>query len=62
MKKEHKPGKHIGGLITEKGQNDQKRKEPLKSVINTIVGGFARGGTSYSFRKSHLHAIQSVNM
>ena len=34
---------------------------PLRGTINTISGGFARGGSTSSARKKHLRDIQSIN-
>ncbi|XP_020220974.1 uncharacterized protein LOC109803701 [Cajanus cajan] len=42
-------------------RNDQRDRNQPRRVINTIVGGFAGGGSSSSARKRHLRAIKSVN-
>jgi len=34
---------------------------PLRDTINTISGGFASGGSTFSARKRHLRHIQSIN-
>jgi len=34
---------------------------PLRGTINTISGGFANGGSTFSARKRHLRHIQSIN-
>ena len=40
--------------------HSHREGRPVRGVINTIAGGFARGGTTYSSRKRHLRAISSV--
>jgi len=40
---------------------DAKEKS-LKGVINYIFGGFARGGSPVSARKTYVRAIQSLNV
>jgi len=46
---------------TQHGEKWLDAKPPLRSTINTISGGFARGGSSASTRKRHLKAMQFVN-
>ena len=41
------------------GQN-HRDVAPIRGVINTIAGGFTRGGTTSLSRKRHLQAISSV--
>ncbi|XP_052736709.1 uncharacterized protein LOC128197899 [Vigna angularis] len=40
----------------------RSRERPLRGHINTISGGFAGGGSSFSARKRHVRALQSVHL
>ncbi|XP_047174666.1 uncharacterized protein LOC124842265 [Vigna umbellata] len=40
----------------------RSRERPLRGHINTILGGFAGGGSSSSARKRHVRALQSVHL
>nr|KYP37144.1 hypothetical protein KK1_041682 [Cajanus cajan] len=41
--------------------SQETKSAPLRVLINTIAGGFARGGTSSSARRRHLRSINCVH-
>ncbi|XP_020236319.1 uncharacterized protein LOC109815914 [Cajanus cajan] len=51
---------HERSKSQERNNRKQDQNQPRR-VINTIAGGFAKGGSTSSARKRHLRAIKSVN-
>lgn len=61
-------GSSRGNLPTKRDERKEgihsrsrSKEQTLRGVINTIFGGFARGGSTISTRKWHLRSLHNVN-
>jgi len=52
--------KHLRSL-SRRNEREAHQETLTQGVINTIIRGFAKGGSSTSVRKRHLRSVQAVN-